>query len=356
MRPINFDRFSRALLVVAIVLAVYFTFNYLSSVLVPFIVAGVVAYMLNPVVNFFQHTCRLRFRLPCVLLTLVLFVGFIIGLLWLCIPPMFDECTHLADVARHYFQTGGSNAGNAPQILKRFFDENFSSSDIYQHVERGNYIAMIKSIAPRLWDVICSTADMLIGFVASLISLLYLFFLMLDYERYATGWTDYVPERYRRQARTFFDDVSHYVCGYFRGQVIIALSNCVMFTLGFLIVGFPMPVALGCFIGIISFVPYLQVVGILPAALLALLRSAEYGENFWLLMGSVLLVYIVVQILQDTVVTPHVMGKIMGLSPAIILLALSIGAFIGGIGGLIVALPITTIALTYYKRYVVKTE
>lgn len=356
MRPITFDRFARALLVVAIVLAVYFTFSYLSSVLIPFIVAGVIAYLLNPVVNFFQHTCRLRFRLPCVLLTLVLFVGVIVGLLWLCIPPMFDECTHLADVARHYIETGGATKGNAPEALRHFVDNNFSSSDVYRHVQSGDYLALIKSLVPRVWDILCSTAGTVLSLVASLIALLYLFFLMLDYDRYARGWTAYVPERYRRRARTFFDDVSHYVCGYFRGQLIIALSNCVMFTLGFLAVGFPMPVALGCFIGIISFVPYLQVVGILPAVVLALLRSVEYGENFWWLIGSVLLVYVVVQILQDTVVTPRVMGKIMGLSPAIILLALSIGAFIGGIGGLIVALPLTTIGLTYYKRYVVKTE
>ena len=160
--------------------------------------------------------------------------------------------------------------------------------------------------------------------------------------------------RYRPFARQFFNDVTFYLCGYFRGQLLIALSNCVLFTLGFFLVGFPMPIALGCFIGIISFVPYLQVAGLLPCALLALLRTAETGQNFWLLIGGALAVYLVVQIIQDVIVTPRIMGRIMGLSPAIILLALSVGAFVGGIGGLIVALPITTLAMAYYKRYVVK--
>ena len=103
-----------------------------------------------------------------------------------------------------------------------------------------------------------------------------------------------------------------------------------------------------------AFVPYLQVAGLLPCALLALLRTAETGQNFWLLIGGALAVYLVVQIIQDVIVTPRIMGRIMGLSPAIILLALSVGAFVGGIGGLIVALPITTLAMAYYKRYVVK--
>ena len=127
-----------------------------------------------------------------------------------------------------------------------------------------------------------------------------------------------------------------------------------MFTIGFLLIGFPMPVGLGVFIGVISFVPYLQVVGIVPALILALLRATETGDNFWLLMGGVLLVYIVVQIIQDVLVTPHVMGKIMGLSPAIILLALSVGGYLLGILGLILALPVTTLLLLYYKQYFVE--
>ena len=126
-----------------------------------------------------------------------------------------------------------------------------------------------------------------------------------------------------------------------------------MFSVGFLIIGFPMPIALGCFIGLISFVPYLQVVGIVPALILALLRCADTGQNFWLLIGGVALVYIVVQVLQDTIVTPHVMGKIMGLSPAIILLSLTVWGYMLGIIGLIIALPITTLGISYYHRYII---
>ena len=107
------------------------------------------------------------------------------------------------------------------------------------------------------------------------------------------------------------------------------------------------------FIGLISFVPYLQVVGFLPAALLALLKSAETGQNFWWLLLLVLIVYLVVQVLQDTIFTPRIMGKIMGLPPAIILLSLSVWGYALGIIGLILALPVTTLAISYYKRYVV---
>ncbi|MBR1733321.1 MAG: AI-2E family transporter, partial [Alloprevotella sp.] len=129
-----------------------------------------------------------------------------------------------------------------------------------------------------------------------------------------------------------------------------------MFSVGFLLRGFPRPVGLGCFIGLISFVPYLQVIGILPATVLALLRAADTGQNFWLLIGGVILVYIVVQILQDTIVTPYVMGNITGLSPAIILLSLSVWGYMLGIIGLIIALPLTTLLISYYRRYVIGSD
>lgn len=353
MKPITFDRFARWLIIATCLIVAYLVFSYLSSVLIPFIVAGVIAYLLNPVCDFLQHRCRLRFRIVCVLLTLILACGIVAGLLWLCIPPMFEECLHLTDIVRRYVAGVGTDNSTIPVAVRRFAEHTLRDTEAIRYIEAGDYITLIKNTLPRVWDLLTTTASAVVSVVASLISLLYLFFLLLDYDRYAAGWADYVPLRYRRQARIVVGDVSHYLCGYFRGQMLIALSNCLMFTVGFLILGFPMPVALGCFIGIVSFVPYLQVIGFVPATVLAILRAAETGDNFWGLLGGVLLVYIVVQVLQDTIVTPRVMGHIMGLSPAIILLSLSVGAFVGGIGGLIIALPLTTIGLMYYRRYVV---
>ncbi len=343
------------LLVAAVLVPVFLTFRYLSSVLVPFLVAGVVAYLLNPVCNFLQHKCRLRVRMVCVVLTMVAAIALVAGLLWLCVPPMFEECAQLRHVALRYFEQGTENT-SIPMAVREFFESRLLSADTYRHIASGDVQSILESAVPQVWGLFRSTVSVALSVVSSLIGLLYLFFLLMDYEHYAKVWTGLIPVKCRGFARQFVTDVTFYMCGYFRGQLVIALSNCVMFTVGFLLIGFPMPIALGCFIGIISFVPYLQVVGFLPAALLALLRAAETGENFWVLTGGVLLVYVVVQVIQDVLVTPKVMGRIMGLTPAIVLLALSLGAYIGGIGGLIVALPVTTLALTYYKRYVLKED
>ena len=103
-QEITFDRFIRGLIFIAVLALVLAAINYLSGVLIPFAVAWVVAYMLYPIVCFFQYKCRLRFRIVAIIVTLLLLCGVIAGLLYLAIPPMVDECIHLKDVALRYLE------------------------------------------------------------------------------------------------------------------------------------------------------------------------------------------------------------------------------------------------------------
>lgn len=354
-KEINFDRFIRGLIAVLIVVALGWLLHYLSAVLIPFFVAWVIAYLLYPVVRFLQRRCRVRNRLVAILITLLLSCGLLVGFFYLVVPPMIDECGHLKDVALEYIERGTRNP-NIPAPLQEFLQRNVNEHKVDELLRQKDVVTALKNTVPKVWSVLLSTAGIIINLAASLIALFYLLFILTDYERYADGWIHYVPRSRRAFAARLVGDVQRGMSGYFRGQALIALSNCVMFSVGFVIIGFPMPVALGCFIGVISFVPYLQVVGFVPAAVLALLVSAETGENFWWLIGGVLLVYIVVQVLQDTIFTPRIMGKIMGLRPAVILLSLSVWGYAFGIIGLIVALPVTTLLISYYKRYVVGEE
>ena len=152
------------------------------------------------------------------------------------------------------------------------------------------------------------------------------------------------------------DDVETSMNRYFRGQSLIALCVGVLLAIGFKIINFPLAITLGLFIGFLNLIPYLQTIGLIPMVLLALLRSAETGENFWVLFGLSLLVLIIVQAIQDLFLTPRIMGKAMGLNPAIILLSLSIWGTLLGFIGLIVALPLTTLCLSYYKRFILNGE
>lgn len=351
-KEINFDRFIRGLMLVSGLALGGFLLYWLSPVLIPFFVAWVVAYMLYPVVRFLQYRCRLRSRIVCILIALLLAAGVLALLFFLVVPPMLDEFGHVKEVALHYIERGASNA-TIPHWLEHFLQRNATEHAVADILKSEDLMATLRSTLPKVWSMLLSTAGIILNVAGSLIALLYILFILTDYERYAEGWIRFVPLRRRAFALRLADDVERYMSGYFRGQGLIALSNCVMFSIGFVLIGFPLPVALGCFIGLISFVPYLQVAGIVPAAVLALLQAAETGENFWWLLLLVIVVYIVVQILQDTIFTPRIMGKIMGLPPAVILLSLSVWGYALGLIGLIIALPVTTLAVIYYRRYAV---
>ena len=144
--------------------------------------------------------------------------------------------------------------------------------------------------------------------------------------------------------------------GHLKGKFQIAFAKSHLFSIGFLIIDFPLASDFGLFIGLLNMVPYLQLVALVPTILLSLLKAADSGNNFWYILAGALLVFCIVQAIQDTIIVPKIMGKITGLNPAIILLSLSIWGALMGIVGMIIALPCTTIILSYYKRYIKKRE
>ena len=350
-REITFDTFARALFFVGALVAGYFLIRYLWPVLLPFFIAWMLAYMLFPVVKFFQYKCHLRNRVVSIIITLLLAIALVSGVVLLILPVLIEEVGNIKSVAINFIENGTRNA-NIPDFIENFFRQTFGQYDLKKLLLKEDVQNLIKDTVPQVWDFLWTTAGTIVSIVASLIALLYLFFLLLDYEHFSEGFVKMAPKHRQPFVRTLINDVDNSMGHFFRGQSLVALSNTVMFVIGFVIIGFPAPIALGVFIGVISFVPYLQVVGFLPATILALLQAAKTGDNFWMLIGGVCLVYLVVQILQDIIFTPRIMGKMMGLRPAIVLLSLSVGAYILGIIGLILALPVTTIIISYYKRYI----
>jgi predicted PurR-regulated permease PerM len=209
---------------------------------------------------------------------------------------------------------------------------------------------------PKLWDVITQS----IGVVSSVFTLtmvaLYTLLILLDYEDINRGWPNLLPERYRGFATQLVKDVEVSMNKYFRGQALVALCVGILFSIGFLIIDFPIAVGLGMFIGLLNMVPYLQLIGFVPAILLAIVKAADTGQNFWLIMLMVLIVFAVVQIIQDTFLTPKIMGHVTGLHSAIILLSLSIWGSLLGILGMIIALPLTTLSIDYYQKFIIRKE
>jgi predicted PurR-regulated permease PerM len=139
---------------------------------------------------------------------------------------------------------------------------------------------------------------------------------------------------------------------YFRGQAAVASICGVLFALGFTLVGLPLGILLGLFVGLLNMVPYLQILGLIPAGLLAMMHAVQSGTNIWMVLGLTGLVFVVVQLIQDGFLTPKIMGKVTGLNPAMIMLSLSIWGKLLGLLGMIIALPVTYLLLVYYRRLI----
>ena len=352
-QEITFDRFIRGVLFVALLALFVAGLNWLSAVLLPFFAAWAIAWVLAPVVQFLHDRCYIRPRSVAVVLTLILAIAIAVGALWLIIPPFIEGVLHIKDALLRYLQNGGQNT-QLPGWLQHLLQQWIGSLQLEEMLQQDNLLQMVRTSLPHVWNVVQSTANVVVSLASSAFALLYLVLLLADYDHYATVWLKYVPRSQRAFLEKLSNDVAHNMRGYFRGQVLVAISNGVMFSIGFWIIGLPMPVGMGIFVGVLSFIPYIQVLGILPAALLALLQMADTGHSFWGMMALVIVVYIVVQVLQDTIFTPRIMGRIMGLSPAVVLLSLSVWGYIAGIIGLMVALPLTTLILAYYQRYILE--
>ena len=352
-QEITFDRFIRGTLFVALLALFVAGINWLSAVLLPFFAAWAIAWILAPVVNFLYVRCYIRPRFLAVILTLIGTTAIAVGALWLIVPPFLDGILHIKDALLRYLQNDSGHVV-LPNWMQNLLQEWLDSLQLENKLKQGNVLQMLRTSLPHVWNVVQSTANVVISLASSAFALLYLVLLLADYDHYATVWLKYVPRSQRAFWEKLSNDVAHNMRGYFRGQMLVAISNGVMFSIGFWLIGLPMPVGMGIFVGVLSFIPYIQVLGILPAALLSLLQMADTGSSFWGMMALVFLVYVVVQVLQDTIFTPRIMGQIMGLSPAVVLLSLSVWGYIAGIIGLMVALPLTTLMLAYYQRYILE--
>ena len=354
-KKITFDSFIRAVILGAIIIGVLMLLKRLSGVLLPFFLAWLIAYLIYPLVSFFQHKLRLKNRIISIFCAL--FTLSVIGSVafYLLVPPMIQEFLRVKDLLIEYFSTTHT-ASNVPTTLSEFIRQNIDLHILEQMFSQENILDALKVTVPKLWSLISESINLLFGFFTVFLILLYIVFILLDYESISEGWAHLMPKKYRKTVTGILNDVKDGMNRYFRGQALVALCVGILFSIGFLIIDFPLAIGLGLFIGALNMVPYLQIIGFVPTIMLAILKAADTGDNFWIIIASATAVFIVVQIIQDSYLVPRIMGKITGLNPAIILLSLSIWGSLMGMLGMIIALPLTTLMLSYYQRYIINQE
>lgn len=351
--PITFDSFIRGALIALILVGIGLLVNRLSSVLLPFFIAWLLAYFIYPLVKFLQYRCHLRYRTLSIIIAFILVLAVVTGLILLIVPPIVSEFSKVGGLFSQYSERFLGGTGLIPYI-QQFLDQYGSKyqKSILDLVQERSFLEAVQSLLVQLWGVVYQTVDFAVGVIGSLIVLLYMFFILQDYEKLSDGWVSLIPKGSRAFASQLAEDVERGMNSYFRGQGLVALCVGILFSIGFVIVDFPLAVGLGMFMGFLNLVPYLQTLGFVPMVLLALLKAADTGESFWVIFIPAVIVVCVVQAIQDIVLVPKIMGSAMGLKPAVILLSLSIWGSLLGFIGLIIALPLTTLLISYYRQFI----
>lgn len=353
--PYTFDKVIRILIGIAIIVAVILLFRRLSAVLTPFLIAWLIAYLLHPIVKFFQYKLKFKSRILSIFTTLTLFIASLIGIILLIVPLIAKEVKNFSILIQNYTENY-----DIYSIIPLSWRENIA--DFFQNINLQDFIQglniseLFKQITPRILGIVDTSFSIILSLMVLIIIFLYLIFILKDYEKINQGLPSIIPPNYRNLVMEILGDIEDGMNKYFRGQALIALIVGALFTIGFLIIGLPMAVVFGLFVGVLNLVPYLQAISIVPATFLIILKAAEPGSSFWGVLVGVFIVYLVVQIIQDAILVPTIMGKVTGMKPAIILLSLSIWGSLMGIIGLIIALPLTTLIISYYKRWVIRVK
>lgn len=365
----------------------------LAPVLWPLAVAGILAYLLDPLVDRFER--RGMRRQYAITLVFAMAVFILAALFGSVVPQMVKETRLLAERVPGYIQRTQDRVenwvNNPPELVRRWFkQDDVPPSTVVTNSATGVLTtnAPVQAATPSGTNATPSLAESLdlqtlssatsvvakalpkigswlfgqVGRVASWFGILaglalipvYAFYLLLEKRGIESKWSDYLPvsnSSFKDELVFVISSINGYLIAFFRGQVLVAICDGVMYTIGFMAIGLPYAVLLGVFSVFLTLIPFLG--AIITCTVALVIALVQYGD--WLHPALVLVVFAVVQGLEGFVIAPKIMGGRVGLHPLTIIIAVMAGTtLLGGILGGILAIPLTAVLRVVLARYVWK--
>ena len=321
----------------------------LAPVLTPFLVAAVLAYALNPLVNRVHAWFRGKTpRWLAVTLVMIIFMLTVTGVVMLIVPVVVKEMPVLQsqipvllDRGSHWLQGIFDRFGIPLQVnvgtLKELLRDYFSSKP------DGGGPSGIESVLSSL-KIGGSVAFAVLGNL--MLIAMVLFYLLVDWERIIANLFRLVPRRMREAVHSFATEADEVLGQYLRGQLTVMLILAVYYSVALSLFGFDLALPIGIFTGLAIFVPYLGYgVGLVLAALFGIL---QLGVVKALVMVGV--VYGIAQVVESFYLTPRLVGERMGLHPLVVIFALLAFGQLFGFVGVLLALPISAVLLVAGRR------
>ncbi len=355
MRSWTLDRVMRFIMFAGAVAFSLWLLNYLEAVLFPFFAAFLLAYILDPLVTKVQK--KVTHRIVAVLLVLLGLIVVVGGSMYAFIPQVVHEVRYLGTLLSKVFTDSAWTDRIATYVSPELWQSvksMISWNNIAETLQDLDMWSTVQTLADRVlpsaWGFLTKTSTVFVWISSAAVIFMYLVFIMLDMPKLRSGVKSLVPMRYRREASSFGLEMDRFMGSYFRAQSMVALIVGVLYSIGFGIMGLPMGVAFGLFSGALNMIPYMQLTTIPLALLLSVIYALDTSLPFWQVALIVLAIYLVVQVIQDFVLVPRIVGKSMDLPPVGILLSLSIWGKLLGFLGLLVAIPFTCLCLVYVDK------
>ncbi len=365
------------------------TLSLLAPVLWPLAIAGILAYLLDPVVDYFERKNVKRTR--AIWLVIIMGVVLLLALGASVVPRLVVETSELIDHFPDYRQqlekrvnewivrspfvktTALQETNNTPpdaflitnpaprEPIVNNTTTNAAPTDgadgrLWTRKIGVSLWAWLEKVLPKvgawLWSQLSRVASWFGILIGMAMVPVFTFYFLLEKTRIRKGWTNYLPvqeSRFKDELVFVLRAINDYLIVFFRSQVLVAICDGVLYTIGFLGVGLNYALLIGVLAGLLSIIPYLgAILTIVPAVILAIVQFHD-----WLHPLLVVAVFCGVQMLEAFVISPHIMGDRIGLHPLTIMVSVLVGTILmGGILGGVLAIPLTATLRVLMFRYV----
>ncbi|HKC14716.1 MAG TPA: AI-2E family transporter [Patescibacteria group bacterium] len=301
------------------------------EILTPFVLAGIFAYIINPLVNFLSHKLKLPRTLSVVVIYLVIIGSFFAGGLILS-KRIVEESSQIDKFIHTLTITAGSEVNNLPDWMRP------SVHDALAFLNQSKLAALSPSLLSLFPKAIS-------GIISLVIFLFSSFFFLKEGRNMIDRFLNFLPNNYRIEVEILLRKINTVFGGYLRGQLILVTFVSVVLFIALSYLGIKFALILAVFSGFAEIVPFVGpiVAGIVAAIVAFTTQTSNFNLSQVQVVIIVALIYFVLRQFEDYFVTPYVMGKITKLHPIVILFAVLAGGHIAGILGLILAVPVAAI-------------
>lgn len=316
---------------VAAGLAILALFYALSPILTPFLLAGILAYICNPVTDRVTHWGVPR--VLAVVLVMLALIALAAGLVLIILPLLYEEAAVLA--ARTPEAMTLANEKLAPWLRQHFgLRLRFDSASL-QKLAAGNWDT-VQAILERIYNSLKIGGVALVGLAVNmLLAPVVMFYLLLDWHGMISRVANVIPRPWHAKLVGVARDVDAVLSQYLRGQILVMAILAVYYCLALWLADIPSALSIGVVTGLLIFIPYLgYATGLILALLVATLQFAGWGP-----IVAVLVVYGIGQILESFLLTPFLVGERIGLHPLAVIFALMAFGQLFGFFGILAALP-----------------